>query len=60
MVNMLALNAVDHKFELRLGKTKKYKVGIFCFSTKHAARKSKSKHWLAQNQDNVSEWSIYL
>jgi len=28
-----------------------------CFSAKHAALRSKSKDWLARNQDNVSEWS---
>ena len=35
----------------------KYKIGICCFSAKHAALKNKSKVWLAQNNDNVSEWS---
>jgi hypothetical protein len=24
----------------------------------HAALRSKSNEWLAQNQDNVSEWSV--
>jgi len=28
-----------------------------CFSIKHAALRRKSKDWLAQNQDNLSEWS---
>jgi hypothetical protein len=27
-----------------------------CFSAKHAALRTKSKDWLAQNQNNVSEW----
>jgi hypothetical protein len=27
------------------------------FSSKHAALRSKSKDWLARNQNNVSEWS---
>ena len=31
-----------------------YKIGICCFMTKHAALRSKSKDWLARNQDNVS------
>jgi len=26
------------------------------FSAKHEALRSKNKDWLAQNQDNVSEW----
>jgi hypothetical protein len=32
-------------------------IGICCFSTEHAALKSKSKNWLARNQGNVSKWS---
>jgi hypothetical protein len=34
----------------------KTKIGMCCFSAKQAAVKRKSKVWLAQNQDNVSEW----
>ena len=37
---------------------KDFKTGICCFSTKHAALRSKSKDWLAVNQDNVLEFSI--
>ena len=44
---------VDRGFEP--GHVKDYKIGICLFSTKHGALKSKS--WLAQNQDNVFEWS---
>jgi hypothetical protein len=40
-----------------LGQTKDYKIGIRCFSAKHAALRRKNKDWLARNQDNVSEWS---
>jgi hypothetical protein len=32
------------------------KIGICCFSAKHAALRRKSKDWLVGNQDNVSEW----
>jgi hypothetical protein len=32
------------------------KTGIHCFSAKHASLRSKSKEWLALNQDNVSVW----
>jgi hypothetical protein len=42
--------------EPRSGQIKDYKIGIFCFSAKHAALRRKSKDWLARNQDNVSEW----
>ena len=57
MVSVLASSAVDREFEPRLGQTKDYKIGIRCFSAKHAALRRKSKDWLALNQDNVSEWS---
>jgi hypothetical protein len=54
---MLTLSVVDHGFEPRSGQTKDYKIGICCFSAKHAALRRKSKNWLARNQNNVSEWS---
>jgi hypothetical protein len=57
MVNVLTSSAVDRGFEPRSGQTKDYEIGICCFSSKHAALRRKSKHWLARNQDNVSEWS---
>ena len=54
MVSVLASRAVDRGFEPRSGQVKDYKIGFF--SAKHAVLKRKSKHWLAQNQDSVSEW----
>jgi hypothetical protein len=57
MVSVLASSAVDRGFEPRSGQTKDYKIGICCFSAKHEALRSKSKDWLAWNQNNVSEWS---
>jgi hypothetical protein len=57
MVSVLASSAVYRGFEPRSGKTKDYEIGICCFSAKHAALRSKSKDWLARNQNNVSEWS---
>jgi hypothetical protein len=56
MVSMLASGAVDCGFEPWSGQTKDYKIGICCFSAKHAAFRRKSKDWLARNQDNVSKW----
>ena len=53
IVSVLSYNAVDCGFETRLGKTKDYKIGICCFSAKHAALRRKSKDRLACNQDNV-------
>ena len=57
MVSVIASSAVDRGFESRSGQTKDCKIGICCFSAKHTALRSKSKDWLAQNQNNVSEWS---
>ena len=57
MVSVLASSAVDRGFEPRSGQTKDYKIGMCCFSAKHAALRRKSKDWLARNQNNVSEWS---
>ena len=55
MVSLLASSAVDRGFDPRSGQTKDYKIGICCFSAKHAALRRKSKDWLARNQNNVSE-----
>ena len=52
-VIVLVSNAVERGFELRSRQTKDYKIGICFFSAMHAALRSKSKYWLAQNQDNV-------
>ena len=57
MVSVIAYSAVDRGVEPRSGQTKDYKISICCFSAKHTALRSKSKDWLAQNHDNVSEWS---
>ena len=51
-----SVHVVDREFEPRSGQTKDYKIGICCFSAKHAALRRKSKDWLARNQENVSEW----
>jgi hypothetical protein len=56
MVSVLASSAVARWFEHLSGQTKDYKIGICCFSAKRTALRSKSKDWLTQNQDNVSEW----
>ena len=56
MANVLASSAVDRGLDARSGQTKDYKIGIYCFSAKHAELRRKSKDWLARNQDNVSGW----
>ena len=57
MVSVLASSVVDRGFEAWSGQTKDYKIGICCFSAKHAALRRMNKDWLARNQDNVSKWS---
>ena len=57
---MVALSAVDCVFEPGSGQTKDYKLGICCFSAKHAVLRRKSNDWLAWNQNNVSEWNDML
>jgi hypothetical protein len=57
MVSVLASCVIDRGCEPRSGQTKDYKIGMCCFSPKHAALRRKSKDWLARNQNNVSEWS---
>jgi hypothetical protein len=56
MVSVLASSEVDRGFESRSGQTKDYEIGMCCFSAKHTALRSKSKDWLAGNQDNMFQW----
>ena len=48
MVSVLPSSTVDYGFEPWSGQTKDYEIGMCCFSTKHAALRSKS---------TVSKWS---
>jgi hypothetical protein len=57
MVNVFVRSWVRDGCEPRSSQIKDYKISMCCFSAKHAALKSMSKDWLAQNKDNVSEWS---
>ena len=57
MVNTFVLCAEDCGLDPQVVQTKDYEIGTCCFSSKHAALRGKSKDWLAQNQDNMSEWS---
>jgi hypothetical protein len=43
MVSILTSSAIDHGFKPCSGQTKDYKIGICCFSFKHAALSRKSK-----------------
>jgi hypothetical protein len=40
MVSVLASSAVDHGFDPRSGQTTDYKIGICCFTAKHAVLRS--------------------
>jgi hypothetical protein len=60
MVSVLALSVVDIGFEPRSGQTKDYKIGICCFSAKHAALRSKSKDWLARFRIMCPSGATYL
>jgi hypothetical protein len=57
MVSVLASSAVDRGIDPRSGQTKDYKIGICCFSAKHAALRRKNKDWLGRNLNNMSYWS---
>ena len=57
MFSVLAASAADRVFEPRSGQTNDYKIGICCFSAKHAALRTKHKEWLARYHNNVFEWS---
>ena len=57
IVSVLVSGPLDCGFVPRSGQPKDYKIGICCFSAKHAALRRKSKDCrLARNRDNVSEW----
>jgi hypothetical protein len=53
MVRMLVWSVVHRGFEPRSGQSIEYKIGICCFSAKHAALRRKSKDWLVWNQVKV-------
>jgi hypothetical protein len=52
IVSMLTSSVIDCWFQTQSGQ-----IDICCFSAKFAVLRSLSKDYLAQNQDNVSEWS---
>ena len=60
MVSVLVSSVVECGFEPRSGQTKDYEIDHYCFSTKQAALRRKSKDWLARNQDDVPEWGGHV
>jgi post-segregation antitoxin (ccd killing protein) len=57
MVSGLVSSTIDREFEPRSDQTQDYKIGICCFSALRELQRSKSKDWLARNQNKMSEWS---
>ena len=64
-MSLLDSNAVDRRLKPRSGQTKDYEIGSWCLLVKHAALRSKSKDWLARNQDkcdrvgrHVYQWIV--
>ena len=57
MVSVLEPSVVARGFEPGRVKPNAIKLYLCCFSAKDAALRRMSKDWLAQNQNNVSEWS---
>jgi hypothetical protein len=55
MVSVLPSSVINRGFEPRSDQTEDNKIGIGCLAAKHTVLRRKSKDWLAQNQDNVSE-----
>ena len=53
---LLLSSSVDLGFKTRSGQTTDYKIGVCCFSAKHAALRKKNISQLVRNQDNVQEW----
>ena len=62
MVGLLAPSVIDRGAQSVIDRvfepdqTKDYNIGICCFFAKHTTLRTKSKDWLAWNQDNLSEW----
>ena len=60
MARVLVSSAIDRGFEPQSGqKTKDYKIGICCFSAKHATLMNKSKYWLTGNECVRVEQHVY-
>ena len=57
MVSVVTSSEVDRGLDPQSDQSTEYKIGVCVASPlKHAALMSKSKDWLARNQNIVSEW----
>ena len=52
-MHFYTLTSYNPAFDPRSGQTKDYKIGICCFSAKHAALRRNSKDWLARTVVSV-------
>jgi hypothetical protein len=57
MVTVLSLSAVDRGFEPQSGKIKDYKIGMCCFSAKHAALR---RNYLFSGEENLSMYRQFI
>jgi hypothetical protein len=60
MVIVLASSVIDRELESRSGQTKDFKIGICCFSAKHAALRRKNKDLLARIMIMCASGATYL
>lgn len=54
IINVFVMTAVDRGFDPQSDQTKNKQFGDFCFSSKNAALRSKTKDWLTRSHDNLS------
>ena len=57
MICGTALIAIARGFESWSVQTEDYENGIYCFSAKQAALRTKGEYWLTRIGNSVSEWS---
>ena len=55
IISVLTSISIVHGFKPQSGQTRDYVIGICWFSAEHAALSSKSKYWLAEKQNILSE-----
>ena len=59
MVSAPPSRTVDRGFEPRSGQTKDYKIGICCFSAKHAALREKEQRLVGSESEYRVERHVY-
>jgi hypothetical protein len=59
MVSVHASSTVDRGFEPRSGQTKDYKIGICCFSAKHASLRVKEQRLVGSESEYRVKRHVY-